>query len=255
MESSDRLTRSLRGRVAVVTGGAVRLGAATTRALVARGASVAFTWRTHAAEAEALASELEPLAAEGGAGVMHGRCDITSEADVDAFCARIDERFGRVDLLVNNAAIFERTPIATITLDAWKRHLDVNLTGSFLFAQRVAKRMLAGEGGVIVNVACAGGFRPWPNYIAYSVSKAGVVMLTQVLAAALAPTVRVNAVAPGPVLVPEHYGEAERARAAKTTLLEREGSPDDVVRAILFCWDSDYTTGAVIPVEGGRLLR
>jgi pteridine reductase len=107
---------------------------------------------------------------------------------------------------------------------------------------------------VIVNMACAGGVRPWPGHVAYSVSKAGVVMLTQVLAAALAPKVRVNAIAPGPVLLPEGYDAAESARAVARTVLKRPGSPDDVVRAVLFCWDSDYTTGALIPVEGGRLI-
>ncbi len=110
------------------------------------------------------------------------------------------------------------------------------------------------EGGLIVNVACAGGLRPWPKHLAYSVSKAGVLMLTQCLARALAPRVRCNAILPGPVLLPDRYDEKQAHRAVVKTALKRQGSPEDVVRAILFCWDSDYTTGASIPVEGGRLL-
>ena len=247
-----RMHRPLDGRVALVTGGAVRLGRAIVEALADRGARVAFTWRSHADDARELA---EALAARHGADrVLSTRCDVTSESDVDAAYEALDARFGRIDLLVNNAAIFERTPFAELTLDAWRRHIDVNLTGGFLCAKRAGDRMLRGDGGVIVNVACAGGVRPWPAYLPYSVSKAGVIMMTQVLARALAPKVRVNAIAPGPVLLPESYDAAEQVRAASQTVLGRLGSPDDVVRAVLFCWDSDFTTGALIPAEGGRLI-
>lgn len=244
--------RSLAGRVAVVTGGAVRLGRAAVRAFAGRGARVAFAF---SGSEEAAATLVEELSRELPASEpVAFRCDVTDEASVDDFFARVDDTFGRVDVLVNNAAIFERTPFESITLEQWQRHLDVNLTGSFLCAKRAGDRMLAAEGGLIVNVACAGGVRPWPGHVAYSVSKAGVVMLTQVLARALAPTVRVNAIAPGPVLMPEGYSEEEKERAVSATALRRAGSPEDVARALLFCWDSDYTTGALIPVEGGRLI-
>lgn len=252
--SGPLLTRSLDGRVALVTGGAVRVGRAIVEALAARGASVSFT---HSSSGRA-SRDLEALLAErhGADRVLSLRCDVRSESDVDAAFAAVDARFGRLDLLVNNAAIFQKTPVADITLEQWQRHLDVNLTGGFLCARRAAALMQAGpsDGGVIVNIACAGGVRPWPNHLAYCVSKAGVVMMTQVLARALAPKIRVNAIAPGPVLPPESYDEAELKRSAATTVLGRLGSPDDVVRAVLFCWDSDYTTGALIPVEGGRLI-
>jgi pteridine reductase len=248
------LQRSLHGKVALVTGGAVRLGRAIALGLAARGASVAFSWHRSSAQAEAALSELAAVASRAGASALSVRCDVTEEGDVDELFRRVDERFGRLDLLVNNAAIFERTPFPDVTSEAWRRHLDVNLTGPFLCAKRAGDRMLSGDGGVIVNVACAGGVRPWANYVAYCVSKAGLVMMTQVLAKALAPSVRVNAVAPGPVLMPESYDEAQRAAAVRRTVLERAGSPADVVRAVLFCWDSEYTTGALIPVEGGRLV-
>ena len=236
----------------MVTGGAVRLGRAMVEALVDRGARVAFTFSS----SERQARELEARIGRnyGPDRVLALRCDVRREDDVDAAFRALDERFGRIDLLVNNAAIFERTSFRDITPAQWRRHLDVNLTGGFLCAKAAGDRMLAGGGGVIVNVACAGGMRPWRNHLAYCVSKAGVVMMTQVLALALAPTVRVNAIAPGPVLPPEGYDETERERSAATTALGRLGSPDDVVRAVLFCWDSDYTTGALIPVEGGRMI-
>lgn len=242
--------RPLEGRVALVTGGAVRVGRSIVEALAERGADVAFTYRTSAAQAAELTRALESR----GRRVLAVPCDQTREGDVDAAFRALDERFGRVDLLVNSASIFERTPFATLDLAAWQRHLDANLTGPFLFARRAGERMLAGEGGVIVNIACAGAVRPWGDHAAYCVSKAGLLMLTQTLAKALAPRVRVNAVAPGPVLMPEGYDEAQRLRAEAATVLGRAGSPDDVARAVLFCWDSDYTTGALIPVEGGRLI-
>ena len=125
----------------------------------------------------------------------------------------------------------------------------------FLRERGISRRELArADGGVVVNVACAGGVRPWAGHVAYSVSKAGVIMLTQVLAKALAPKVRVNAIAPGPVLMPQSYSTEQVDQSVRATVLKRPGSPDDVVRAVLFCWDSDYTTGALIPVEGGRLI-
>jgi pteridine reductase len=249
---SSRLERSLDDRVALVTGGAVRLGRALVEALAARGARVAFTYNSSERRAKDLEAQVARIHGSGRALAL--RCDVRREEDVDEAFRMLDERYGRLDLLVNNAAIFERTPFSEITLDQWRRHLDVNLTGGFLCAKRAGDRMLAGGGGVIVNVACAGGVRPWRNHLAYCVSKAGVVMMTQVLALALAPTVRVNAIAPGPVLPPEGYDEAELARSAATTALGRLGGPDDVVRAVLFCWDSDYTTGALVPVEGGRMI-
>jgi pteridine reductase len=245
--------RSLEDRVALVTGGAVRLGRAIVLGLLERGARVAFTHHSSVDAARELEEDVRRRF--GAERVLAVSCDVTSEPDVDAAFAALDARFGRVDLLVNNAAIFEHTTFEEITLASWQRHLDVNLTGSFLCAKRAGDRMLAQGEGVIVNVACAGGLRPWPGHVAYSVSKAGVVMLTQVLATALAPTVRVNAIVPGPLLPPESYGEDERRRSVARTLLKREGSPQDALRAVLFCWDSDYTTGALIPVDGGRHVR
>jgi pteridine reductase len=227
----------------VVTGGAVRLGRAIVLALRERGAQVAFTYHSSDAAAGALVASDPSLVAL--------KCDVSSEADVDAVFAELDARFGRLDLLVNNAAIFERAPLADASLASWQRHLGVNLTGTFLCSQRAAARMTA-QGGVIVNVGCPSGLRPWPNYLAYSVSKAGVLALTTALAKALAPSVRVNAILPGPVLPPEDYDATQRRVAVERTLLKREGSSDDVVRAVLFAWDSDYTTGAFIPVDGGR---
>ena len=247
---SDALQRSLEGRVAFVTGGAVRLGRAIVLGLLSRGATVVFTHRSSADAASRLEKEI--VASFGKGRHLSLRCDVSVEAEVEAAFVACDARFGRLDLLVNNAAIFERATLAEADLAAWQRHLDVNLTGTFLCAREAARRMSASGEGVIVNIGCPSGLRPWPNFLAYSVSKAGVLALTTALAKSLAPAVRVNAILPGPVLPPEEYDDVARERAAARTLLKREGSPDDVVRAVLFAWDSDYTTGAMIPVDGGR---
>jgi pteridine reductase len=232
----------------------VRLGRVTALQLARRGASVAFSWNSSEEAAGRTLAELEAETARHGSRALALRCDVRSEEQVVAMVRRVDEELGGLDLLVNNAAIFERTPVETITLEQWQRHLDVNLTGSFLCAREAGRLMASRDGGVIVDIACAGGLRPWAGHLAYCVSKAGVIMMTQVLARALAPKVRVNAIAPGPVMMPEDYDAAQRERAVEQTVLKRPGRPEDVARAVLFCWDSDYTTGALIPVEGGRLI-
>ena len=258
----DALTRSLEGRVVLVTGGAVRLGRAIVKGFFRRGARLAFTWSRSGDEAETLLDELRAIDRDRGEEALAVRCDVRSEDEVARAFETFDGRFERLDVLVNNAAIFERTPFASIEPADWRRHLDVNLTGPFLVAREGVPRMLAvrredgagADAALLVNVACASSVRPWKGHVAYSVSKAGLLMLTQVLARELAPRVRVNAVAPGPVLLPESYDDAQRARAIGWTALKRAGAPDDVVRAILHLWDADYTTGALLPVEGGRLL-
>ena len=255
MNDSD-LQRPLHGRVALVTGAAQRVGRVVALALARRGAHVVITYRRSESEAAETVAELERAGAEHGVRAAALPCDVTDERSIDAVFAELDSRLGRLDLLVNNAAVFEETPFESLDLASWQEQLDVNLTGPMLFAKRAGDRMLAqDEGGVIVNLACAGAVKAWPRHLAYCVSKAGLWMLTQGLAKALAPRVRVNAVAPGPVLHPADYDEARRERSVRNTLLGRTGRPEDVARAVLFAWDSDYTTGALLPVEGGRLIR
>lgn len=254
--SQDELTRPLTGRVALVTGGAVRVGRTIALALARRGAHVVLTYRSSAEEAARTAEELETTGAAFGSRALALSCDVTRASEVDAVFERVDADFGRLDLLVNNAAIFEETPFESLDPASWQAHLDVNLTGPMTFALRAGQRMLLqDEGGLIVNIACAGAVKAWPRYMAYCTSKAGLWMLTQCLAKALAPKVRVNAVAPGPVLHPESYDDERRRRSVRNTVLQRSGRPEDVARAVLFAWDSDYTTGALLPVEGGRLIQ
>ncbi|HOQ29567.1 MAG TPA: glucose 1-dehydrogenase [Armatimonadota bacterium] len=241
----------LKGKVALVTGGAVRVGRAISLALSEAGASVAVNYH-HSEEA---AREVVALITARGGNAEAFQADVSVAADVDRMFDGVLERFGRLDVLVNNAAIFPRTPFTTVTEAEWGQVLDINLKGSFLCALRAGREMLQRDGGKIVNIADVSAYRPWPSYIPYCVSKAGVIALTQGLAKALAPKVQVNAVAPGTVLFPESYSEEQRQRAVQPIPMGREGSPEDVARTVLFLIEgSDFITGAVIPVDGGRLI-
>jgi pteridine reductase len=162
---------------------------------------------------------------------------------------------GGLDILVNSAGIMVPQRIEAVTPESWDATLDLNLRAYFFVAQG-AIRHLRPSRGRIVNLADIAAFEPWPEYVPHCVSKAGVVMLTQGLARALAPDVTVNAVAPGAVLLPDSWDEATRAHFAKTTPLARLGSPDDVVHAVRYLLEGgDYVTGTTLVVDGGRLIR
>lgn len=241
----------LTGRRVLVTGGAVRIGGAITRAVAARGASVVIHHRSSRKEAEALAGEIR--AAGGQATVLAADLE---RADAIRDLARAAEAaLGGVDVLVNNAAIFPRAPFLEVAEEEWDRTLATNLKAPFLLAQSLAPGMLARGAGKIVNIADVAAFRPWPSYLPYSISKAGLVALTQGLARALAPDVQVNAIAPGAILFPDAWDAERRQRLLDQIPLGREGDPDDIARTVLYLIEgSDYVTGAVIPVDGGRSL-
>jgi NAD(P)-dependent dehydrogenase (short-subunit alcohol dehydrogenase family) len=204
---------------------------------------------------EEAAREVVALLTARGGNAEAFQADVSVAADVDQMINGVLERFGRLDVLINNAAIFPRTPFATVTEAEWDQVLDINLKGSFLCALRAGREMLQRDGGKIVNIADVSAYRPWASYIPYCVSKAGVIALTQGLAKALAPKVQVNAVAPGTILFPESYPEEQRQRAVQPIPMGHEGSPEDVARTVLFLIEgSDFITGAVIPVDGGRLI-
>lgn len=241
----------LAGKVVLVTGAAVRIGRAIAMAAAERGADVVVHYRRSRAEAEALVSEIERL----GVRAVALAADLERAGEVRQLVTTALERMGRIDVLVNNAAIFPRAPFLELTEEEWDRTLDTNLKAPFLLAQAVAPQMLARGFGKIINLADVGAFRPWPNYLAYCVSKAGVVTLTQALARALAPAVQVNAIAPGAILFPDDWDEKRRERLLADVPLRRAGGPEDVARTLLYLIEgSDYVTGAVIPVDGGRLL-
>jgi pteridine reductase len=181
--------------------------------------------------------------------------DLSDPAAARELPRRVADELGGLDLLVNSAAVMRRIPFEDTTPEQYDTILDLNLRSVFFCTQGAAPALRRARGKV-VNLADLGGLEPWPGFAAHSVSKAGVVMLTKVLARALAPEVTVNAIAPGTVLVPEEYDAAERDRLARTTPLGRLGSPGDAVAALLYLAESaDFVTGDVLVVDGGRLLR
>jgi pteridine reductase len=189
-----------------------------------------------------------------------GRAECFSADLTDAEAARVLPRrvadaFGRLDVLVNSAAVMHRIGFEETTPEEYDAILALNLRSVFFCTQGAAPALRAARGKV-VNLADLAGLQPWPGFATHSVSKAGVVMLTKVLARSLAPDVTVNAIAPGAVLVPEEYDAEERERLAKATPLGRLGSPGDVVAAMLYLLEGgDFVTGEVLTVDGGRLLR
>jgi pteridine reductase len=241
----------LSGRVALVTGAGRRLGLAMARALAGRGMTVAIHHHASGAGADSLRDEI--VAAGGRAACF--AADLTDARAAAELPRRVVAELGGLDVLVNSAAVMHQVPFEETTPELYDATLDLNLRAVFFCTQGAAPALRAARGKV-VNLADLGGLEPWPGFVAHSVSKAGVVMLTRVLARSLAPEVTVNAIAPGAVLVPESYDAAERDRLARTTPLGRLGSPDDVVTALLYLLEGgDYVTGEVLVVDGGRLLR
>jgi pteridine reductase len=238
-------------RVALVTGGARRLGRAFAEALAEDGLAVAVHFGRAAEEAEAVVAGIRQA---GGAAEAFG-ADLRDADAAKALPGRVVERFGRLDVLVNSAAEMERRTVAETTVEEWDATMALNLRAPFLLAQQAAPHLRATQGR-IVNIADLSGFEPWRNYVAHSVSKAGVVMLTKVLAVALAPEVTVNGIAPGTVLVPDDYDDARRTFLSETTPLGRLGTPGDAVAALRYLvHHAPFVTGETLVVDGGRLLR
>ncbi len=242
----------LRGRTALVTGAARRVGRAIALALAGRGMDIVIHYKGSASEARAAAEAVEGL----GRRAVMVQADLAQPEEVEALADRAIQAFGTIDVLVNSAALFYRTPLEKITCQEWEQFLRVNLTGPFFLARRLGLFMRQRGEGKIVNVTDIAGMRPWADFLPYCVSKGALITLTRGLAKALAPQVQVNAVAPGSVLLPEEYGEKEREAIVRATLLKRIGDPADVAKTVLFLVEgSDFITGQVVVVDGGRSIK
>lgn len=241
----------LRGRVALVTGAGRRLGRAMAAALAGRGMTLAIHHHASSAGADELRKE---IVGAGGRAVCF-EADLTDAHAARDLPLRVAAELGQLDVLINSAAVMHRITLEETTPEQWDAILDLNLRSVFFCTQGAAPALRAARGKV-VNLADLAGLEPWPGFAAHSVSKAGVVMLTKVLALTLAPDVTVNAIAPGAVLVPDEYDIEERDRLARATPLRRLGSPSDVVSALLYLLEGgDFVTGEVLVVDGGRLIR
>jgi 3-oxoacyl-[acyl-carrier protein] reductase/pteridine reductase len=236
----------LNGKTALVTGGARRVGRGIALALARAGADVAITFRSSYAEAAETAREIENL--NRRAVVLE--CDVRSEASVRAAVAATVGVFGRLDLVVNNAAVFEAAPLDSLTLEQWDAVFETNARGPFLVA-REALPHLRGVEGRIVNLGSLGGIHAWAGHAHYCASKAALHMLTQAMAKAFAPEVSVNCVAPGWIEMGEDCGE-QAAHFAANTPMQRNGSVEDVAQAVLFFASGPhFVTGQVLAVDGG----
>jgi len=237
-------------RVALVTGAGRRVGRAIATALGQRAMHVAVHYNGSAAGARETAADIERA---GGRATLF-QADLSEPSAPASLIDDVVAQLGRLDVLVNSAAIMKRTPLESVTPAEWDTTFALNARAPF-FAAVAAGRHMATRGGVIVNIADLAALETWPAYIPHGLSKTVVVQMTRALARTLAPAVRVNAVAPGVILLPEGWDDTVGERLERTTPLKRLGSVNDVVGAVIYLVEADYVTGETIVVDGGRHVR
>lgn len=236
-------------RVALVTGGAVRVGAAISLGLAKAGYDLVVTYRS----SEGPARELEERVRSLGRRCALVWTDLAEPRSCASVVRAADDAYGRLDLVVNSAASFSSRPLEAVNAAAWDAVMAVNVRAPHLIVRAAADLLRAAKGSV-VTIADLSALNPWVRYPDHSVSKAALVHLTKVQARVLAPDVRVNAVAPGAVLRPDEQSEEEWARLGEAAPLRRTGSPEDVVGAVLYLADASFVTGQILAVDGGRSL-
>ncbi|MFO7893900.1 MAG: SDR family oxidoreductase [Longimicrobiales bacterium] len=244
------LAMDMEGKVGLVTGGAHRVGRALVLGLARAGADVAIHYHSSGDEAAATADQVRAT----GRRAETFQADLSDPDAAAGLAGAVAESMGRLDVLVNNASLFESAPFRDVSLEAWDRVMAVNLRAPFLLLQATASLLEASD-GVAVNIADLAGVQVWPAFPHHGVSKAGLIHLTRVAARSLAPDVRVNCIVPGTVLPPEDYTRGQVETSIERTALKRIGSPDDVVEALLFLIRSDFATGSIVTVDGGRTLK
>lgn len=240
----------LDGRIALVTGAGRRVGRAIAIALGARGMRVAVHYNGSEGGARETASEIERA---GGSATLF-QADLSDALGPARLVETVGTTLGGLDVLVNSAAIMQRTPLDAVTPSDWDATFALNARAPF-FASIAARRFMADRGGAIVNIADLAALETWPAYIPHGLSKGVVVQMTRSLARALAPAVRVNAVAPGVVMLPDGWDPAVGERLRQTTPLKRLGSANDVVGGVIYLLEADYVTGETLVVDGGRHVR
>jgi len=243
---------ALTGKTVLVTGAARRVGAAVARVLHAAGANIVLHYRSSADDAAALEGELNGVRARSA---KLAECDLLDVARLPGLVAAAAESFGGLDILVNNASTFYPTPLGDITQMDWDDLIGTNLRAPLFLAQAAASHLHEAR-GLIINLADIHGIKPLRRYPVYCIAKAGLIMMTKSLAREFGPHVRVNAVAPGPVMWPEDgLDPALQEKITSRTALKRPGSPADVARACLFfAAEAPYVTGQVLAVDGGRSI-
>jgi len=237
-------------KTVLVTGAAKRLGRAIARDLAARGWTVAVHYNTSRAEAEETRNSI--LAAGGRAELF--KADLTIESETTGLLPAIAQDLGPITALVNNASLFENDTIETLTAQSWRMHIEANLHAPLLLSQAFARQLPEGMDGAIVNLLDQRLLKPTPQFLSYGVSKAGLHWLTVTLAQALAPRIRVNAVAPGPTLRNARQSEVHFERQSASTILGHGATPEDVAKATQYLLEAQAVTGQMIAVDGGQHL-
>ncbi len=240
----------IQNAVVFITGAATRVGREVALYLAAKGAHIAFSYYAADEPHAQTCAEIEAK----GAQCLALPLEVRNAQQVRDCVHQIVQRFGRIDVLINNASVWLKSNFLEIQESDWDTAVEVNLKGPFLCSQAVAPIMLRQGGGVILNITDLSAFQVWKGYAHHASSKAGLVALTKVMAAELAPTIRVNAIAPGTVLLPPNASEEKVRWAVENSLLKRIGSPLDVAHTALYLIENDFTTGAVYFVDGGRSL-
>jgi NAD(P)-dependent dehydrogenase (short-subunit alcohol dehydrogenase family) len=236
----------LKGQTVFITGGARHLGSATALAMAQAGANVAFTFRSSADEADRTLKRIQAAGVQG----LALECDQRKQESVSLAVDTVLRQFGQIDLLINNAGVFETADFEDITVEQWDEVFAVNVRGPFLVSQRSIPSLRRARGRII-NLGSLGGEKPWATHAHYCSSKAALHMLTRVMAKALAPEIAVNCVAPG-MIATEKQDPQLLARLAERTPMKRNGSPEDVVSAVLyFATAPHFVTGQVLTVDGG----
>jgi NAD(P)-dependent dehydrogenase (short-subunit alcohol dehydrogenase family) len=243
--------RPLQNKVALVTGAGKRIGRAIALTLAQAGAHIIVNYNQSREGAQMVVGEIATL----GVRALALRADVSRPKQVAAMFRTVEARFGRLDLLVNNAGIFFPKSWDELEEEDFDRVLGANLKGPFFCAQAAARMMVRQGGGNIINISSLGGLQAWPGYIHYCASKAALISLTRSLAKALAPTIRVNSVAPGTILFPDEKHNARTRKIIRTTPFRKAGTAQDIAQTVLFlATQSDFITGQVFAVDGGKSI-
>lgn len=240
----------IKDSVVLITGAATRVGRQVALYLAERGAHISFSYYLETEPWQQTLAEIKAL----GVKAMAMPVEIRDSAQIKQFVQKTVEHFGKIDVVINSASIWLKAPFLEITEADWDLAMDINLKGPFLMAQAVAPYMLKQGNGLVINITDLSAYQLWPGYAHHGVSKAGLAWLTKAMALELAPHIRVNAIAPGTVLLPENAPPEKVKWAVEKSVLQRVGSPEDVARMATFLIENDFTTGAVYFVDGGRSL-
>ena len=236
------------GKTAIVTGSAKRVGRVIALTLAEAGANVIINYNHSEDDANATATEAEAF----GVGALAVQADVGNYAQVEAMVQAASDKFGGVDILVNNASSFHNDPFPTTDLSVWDKTISTLVNGPFYCTNLAAPSMLKRGGGAIVSVSDLSSIEAWPGYIAHSVGKSAIIAMTRQFALELAPTVRANAVVFGPALRPHDYDDGKYERTAANTLVHRWGTPEEMSHGVKYLIEADYVNGETLVIDGGQ---